>query len=94
MNDYEYYKRMIEQKCNGCPAYEEIGHCGTYSGTCELISLYDFLSEIMWDDEYFVGYIYYHDYLEGDDYFDDSRLLQEYYEDMEAGYALLSELAL
>ena len=61
MTDPEFYFRLINCPCDGCPAYEEIGHCGTWSENCLiydlLIQLDDFLDEMGWDKDEFLDCI-------------------------------------
>lgn len=81
MDDYEFYSRMLKDGCNGCPAYEYLGHCGFTP--CELPNLLEFIHfELYWDEDYFLGYIYFQDYLsplyaqEEEEFF--NELLEEY----------------
>lgn len=64
MSDKEFYTRLIESPCDGCSAYEEIGHCGTWSANCFIFDLLmDLESNLLpflgWDKETFLSYIFY-----------------------------------
>lgn len=64
MTDKEFYMRLIESPCEGCSAYEEIGHCGTWSGNCIIFDLLmdldlNLLPFLGWDRETFLSYIFY-----------------------------------
>ena len=62
MTDYEYYLSIATYRCQGCPAYEEIGYCGAIP-TCAVSELDDFLEEMAWDVEYLLDRIAFEDYV-------------------------------
>ena len=64
MSDKEFYTRLIESPCEGCSAYEEIGHCGEWSSNCIIFDLLmdlelNLLPFLGWDKETFLSYIFY-----------------------------------
>lgn len=65
MTDIEFYLRLTNNPCEGCSAYEEIGHCGTWAENCFihdlLIDMDEFLEEMGWDKDDLVDYIIYKD---------------------------------
>lgn len=75
MTDVDFYTSLITYGCEGCPAYEEIGHCGTWGSTCVIPKFQKFLEEMHWDEEYFLDLIFFEDNLlpefwqEEDEYF-------------------------
>ena len=38
---------LMDDPCNGCAAYEEIGHCGTWAGKCHVRMDSDFAMQVM-----------------------------------------------
>lgn len=62
MDDYEFYSRLLKDGCNECPAYNYLGHCGFTP--CELPNLIEFIySELHWNEDYFLGYVYFQDHV-------------------------------
>lgn len=75
MTDFEFYSILIKEGCNGCPAYNALGHCGTWT-KCDIPELHQFLDEMCWSEDYFLDYIYFQDYIlptiyEDEDEFDE-----------------------
>lgn len=33
-NKYDYYPLLLDEPCQGCAAYENLGHCGTWGPGC------------------------------------------------------------
>lgn len=61
MTDVEFYTRIITAPCEGCDAYENLGHCGTWWSTCVIPKFHNFLREMHWDEEYFLDLIIFED---------------------------------
>ena len=61
MTDLEFYTRLIISPCDGCSAYEEIGHCGTWRDNCFipdlLIGLDNLIDWLGWDKDDFITFI-------------------------------------
>lgn len=36
MPGIEFYEKLLNNPCEGCAAYEEIGGCGTWINTCKV----------------------------------------------------------
>jgi len=64
MTEYEFYMLALgPDRCNGCDAYEHLGHCGI-TKHCLVSELRCFIEEVLnWDIDYFLDYIYFEDYI-------------------------------
>lgn len=82
MEDIEFYVRLINCPCDGCSAYEEIGHCGTWLENCLIYDLLIGLDELLewlgWDKEEFIDFIIFKDKLETEFF----KLEFDFYEEM------------
>ena len=75
MTDVEFYTRIINTPCEGCDAYENLGHCGTWWSSCVIPKFHNFLREMCWDEEYFLDLIIFEDIILPE------QLLEEDYEE-------------
>ena len=80
MSDYEFYETVLKT-CDGCPAYEYLGHCGF--SPCITTKVLNFIfSELHWDEDYFLGYIYFQDYILPEIYQEEDIFWQELADEM------------
>ena len=75
MTDVDFYTSLITYGCEGCAAYENLGHCGTWWSTCIIPKFHSFLQEMHWDEEYFLDLIIFEDIILPE------QLLEEDYEE-------------
>ena len=64
MKESEFYLKLLESPCEGCAAYEEIGHCGAWGPNCMvpdlMMDLVDNLLPFLgWDTDDFLLYIFF-----------------------------------
>lgn len=79
MTESEFYTRLIESPCDGCSAYEEIGHCGEWSSNCIIFDLLmdlelNLLPFLGWDKETFLSYIFYKEDVEPELFWEEDEL--------------------
>jgi len=83
MPGIEFYEKLLNNPCEGCAAYEEIGGCGTWINTCKVPQwtedLYQLLLFLGWDENEFLDYIKFKDSLEEIEYFIEE---DEYFEEL------------
>ena len=75
MTDVDFYTSLITYGYEGCAAYENLGHCGTWWSTCIIPKFHNFLREMCWDEEYFLDLIVFEDII-----LPEQLLEEEYFE--------------
>ena len=83
MTDVDFYTSLITYGCEGCAAYENLGHCGEWGSTCIIPKFHEFLREMMWDEEYFLDLIVFEDIILPEQLLDEE--LDEYYKELSQG---------